>query len=127
MLLLQERLSVRMQRCDHVVASTASCVYCEPAFRGRVCCCFRRGSQFACLCVLLLQERLSVRMSVCVVASGEALSSHVSGHVVMKSYLSGMPECKFGMNDKLVVDKQAKPSTPEAASLEQQISKRCVF
>lgn len=58
------------------------------------------------------------------VCAGEALSSHVSGHVVMKSYLSGMPECKFGMNDKLVVDKQAKPSTPEAASLEQQIAKR---
>ncbi len=60
------------------------------------------------------------------ITSGEALSSHVSGHVVMKSYLSGMPECKFGMNDKLVVDKQAKPSTPEAASLEQQIAKRYV-
>jgi AP-2 complex subunit mu-1 len=45
---------------------------------------------------------------------------------MMKSYLSGMPECKFGMNDKLVVDKQAKPSTPEAASLEQQLAKRLV-
>ena len=56
--------------------------------------------------------------------TGQALSSHVSGHVVMKSYLSGMPECKFGMNDKLVTDKQAKPSTPEAASLEQQLAKR---
>lgn len=55
---------------------------------------------------------------------GQVLSSHVSGRVVMKSYLSGMPECKFGMNDKLVVDKQAKPSTPEAASLEQQIARR---
>lgn len=55
---------------------------------------------------------------------GQALSSHVSGKVMMKSYLSGMPECKFGMNDKLVVDKQAKPSTPEAASLEQQLAKR---
>lgn len=42
----------------------------------------------------------------------------------MKSYLSGMPECKFGMNDKLVVDKQAKPSTPEAQSLESQLNKR---
>ncbi len=61
-----------------------------------------------------------------IITSGEALSSHVSGHVVMKSYLSGMPECKFGMNDKLVVDKQAKPSTPEAASLELQIAKRSV-
>ena len=58
--------------------------------------------------------------------SGQVLSSHVSGRVVMKSYLSGMPECKFGMNDKLVVDKQAKPSTPEAASLEQQIARRSV-
>lgn len=57
---------------------------------------------------------------------GQALSSHVSGKVMMKSYLSGMPECKFGMNDKLVVDKQAKPSTPEAASLEQQLAKRYV-
>jgi len=36
---------------------------------------------------------------------GQVLSAHVSGRIVMKSYLSGMPECKFGMNDKLVVDK----------------------
>ncbi|XP_078023565.1 uncharacterized protein LOC117260372 [Epinephelus lanceolatus] len=25
---------------------------------------------------------------------GQVLSAHLSGHVVMKSYLSGMPECK---------------------------------
>jgi len=55
---------------------------------------------------------------------GQVLSAHVSGRVIMKSYLSGMPECKFGMNDKLVVDKQAKPSTPEAATLEQQLARR---
>lgn len=55
---------------------------------------------------------------------GQVLSAHVSGRVVMKSYLSGMPECKFGMNDKLVVDKQAKPSTTEAQSLEQQLARR---
>ena len=52
------------------------------------------------------------------------LTAHVSGRVIMKSFLSGMPECKFGMNDKLVVDKHAKPSTPEAAALEQQLAKR---
>lgn len=50
---------------------------------------------------------------------GQVLSAHVSGKVVMKSYLSGMPECKFGMNDKIVVDKQSKSSTPEAAAAEQ--------
>ena len=42
----------------------------------------------------------------------------------MKSYLSGMPECKFGMNDKLIVDKQANASTPEAATLEAQLAKK---
>ena len=32
------------------------------------------------------------------------MSAHVAGKVIMKSYLSGMPECKFGINDKIVVD-----------------------
>jgi len=50
----------------------------------------------------------------------------VSGRVVMKSYLSGMPECKFGMNDKIVMDKQAKPSSTEAATIEEQQLKKCV-
>ena len=56
--------------------------------------------------------------------TGQVLSAHVSGRVIMKSFLSGMPECKFGMNDKLLIDRQAKPSTPEAQSLEQQLAKR---
>jgi hypothetical protein len=30
------------------------------------------------------------------------------GEVQMKSFLSGMPECKFGMNDKLVMDREPK-------------------
>lgn len=42
------------------------------------------------------------------------LSAHVAGRVVMKSFLSGMPECKFGMNDKLVLDKSAR-SADDAA------------
>ncbi|KAA0714735.1 AP-2 complex subunit mu-B [Triplophysa tibetana] len=44
---------------------------------------------------------------------GQVLSAHVSGRVVMKSYLSGMPECKFGMNDKIVIDKQGKGATTD--------------
>jgi AP-2 complex subunit mu-1 len=51
-------------------------------------------------------------------AQGQVLSAYVSGRIVMKSYLSGMPECKFGMNDKLMVEKGAKPSTNEAAAME---------
>jgi len=36
---------------------------------------------------------------------GQVLQANVSGRVLMKSYLSGMPECKFGLNDKLTLDK----------------------
>jgi AP-2 complex subunit mu-1 len=39
---------------------------------------------------------------------GQVLSAHVAGKVIMKSYLSGMPECKFGINDKIVVDSKEK-------------------
>ncbi|XP_032485464.1 AP-2 complex subunit mu isoform X2 [Phocoena sinus] len=46
---------------------------------------------------------------------GQVLSAHVSGRVVMKSYLSGMPECKFGMNDKIVIEKQGKGTADETS------------
>lgn len=39
-------------------------------------------------------------------AKGNVLRSDVSGQVLMKCFLSGMPECKFGMNDKLMMDKE---------------------
>lgn len=39
---------------------------------------------------------------------GQVLSAHVAGKIVMKSYLSGMPECKFGINDKIVVESKGK-------------------
>jgi len=39
---------------------------------------------------------------------GAVLRADVSGKIIMKTYLTGMPECKFGMNDKLVMEKEAK-------------------
>ncbi|NIG60876.1 AP-2 complex subunit mu isoform X1 [Pontoporia blainvillei] len=54
----------------------------------------------------------------CLVAGarqGQVLSAHVSGWVVMKSYPSGMPECKFGMNDKTVIEKQGKGTADETS------------
>lgn len=39
---------------------------------------------------------------------GQVLSAHVAGKVVMKSYLSGMPECKFGINDKITMENKTK-------------------
>ena len=34
---------------------------------------------------------------------GTILRNHVMGQVMMKTQLSGMPECKFGINDKLLI------------------------
>ena len=47
---------------------------------------------------------------------GQVLSSHVAGRVVMKSFLSGMPECKFGLNDKITMEKQSSVKTDENLS-----------
>lgn len=56
-------------------------------------------------------------------SKGQMLSAHVSGRVVMKSYLSGMPECKFGMNNKIVIKKQGKGTVDETRkSRKQQIA-----
>ena len=39
-------------------------------------------------------------------STGSVLRQEVTGSVMMNTKLSGMPECKFGLNDKLVVDKE---------------------
>ncbi|MBZ3888966.1 AP-2 complex subunit mu [Sciurus carolinensis] len=46
---------------------------------------------------------------------GQGLSVHVSGWMVLKNYLSGMPECKFGINDKIVIEKQGKVTADETS------------
>lgn len=46
---------------------------------------------------------------------GQVLSAHVAGKIVMKSYLSGMPECKFGINDKLTIEARSKASEGTSA------------
>ncbi|KAH9981381.1 Mu homology domain-containing protein [Lactifluus volemus] len=41
-------------------------------------------------------------------AKGTVLRADVDGHIQMRAYLSGMPECKFGLNDKLVIDRSER-------------------
>ncbi|KAH9997623.1 clathrin adaptor mu subunit [Russula vinacea] len=41
-------------------------------------------------------------------AKGTVLRADVDGHIQMRAYLSGTPECKFGLNDKLVIDKSER-------------------
>lgn len=37
-------------------------------------------------------------------ATGTVLRADVQGQIVMRAYLSGTPECKFGLNDRLLLD-----------------------
>ena len=37
--------------------------------------------------------------------TGTILRADVAGQILMRAYLSGTPECKFGLNDKLLLDK----------------------
>ena len=39
-------------------------------------------------------------------ATGAILRTEVHGKVIMKALLTGMPECKFGLNDKLIMEKE---------------------
>ena len=43
-------------------------------------------------------------------ATGTVLRADVNGQIVMRAYLSGTPECKFGLNDRLLLD-TSDPST----------------
>jgi AP-2 complex subunit mu-1 len=69
---------------------------------------YRRNELF-----LDVMESVNLLMS----PQGIVLSCHVAGKVIMKSYLSGMPECKFGFNDKLSLDnRQQKSGTTSSAT-----------
>ncbi|KXS14486.1 AP-2 complex subunit MU [Gonapodya prolifera JEL478] len=51
---------------------------------------------------------------------GTILRSDVSGQILMRAYLSGMPECKLGINDRLLLDRDAHPGGAERAVAERQ-------
>ncbi|KAL5337151.1 Mu homology domain-containing protein [Aspergillus crustosus] len=40
-------------------------------------------------------------------ATGTVLRADVNGQIVMRAYLTGTPECKFGLNDRLLLDNDA--------------------
>eukprot|EP01122_Echinamoeba_exundans_P005661 TRINITY_DN1581_c0_g1_i2.p1 TRINITY_DN1581_c0_g1~~TRINITY_DN1581_c0_g1_i2.p1 ORF type:complete len:393 (+),score=84.48 TRINITY_DN1581_c0_g1_i2:79-1257(+) len=46
---------------------------------------------------------------------GNILQADVSGKIVMKAYLTGMPECKFGINDRLLLANEAKTGKARTA------------
>jgi AP-2 complex subunit mu-1 len=55
------------------------------------------------------------KVSVLVSAAGKILDASVNGNILMKVYLSGMPECKIGFNDKVSVEAEGGSSGCVAA------------
>jgi AP-2 complex subunit mu-1 len=51
-------------------------------------------------------------------AKGTILHADVTGKVVMKCYLSGTPECKFGLNDKLMLQTDNTPSAKKHKAID---------
>jgi len=47
-------------------------------------------------------------VNVLISIDGKQLRADVSAEILMKCYLSGVPECKFGLNDKVLMDKEAR-------------------
>ncbi|KAF8912192.1 Mu homology domain-containing protein [Gymnopilus junonius] len=66
-------------------------------------------------------ETVNLSMS----AKGTILRADIDGHIQMRAYLSGTPECKFGLNDKLVLDKNEKGAS-DAVELDDCRFHQCV-
>lgn len=51
-------------------------------------------------------------------SNGSVVVSEVAGVVKMRTYLSGMPECKLGLNDKVLFEAQGRAGRQKAVELE---------
>ncbi|EIM20921.1 clathrin adaptor, mu subunit [Wallemia mellicola CBS 633.66] len=58
-------------------------------------------------------ENVNLMMS----AQGNILRADVDGQILMRAYLSGMPECKFGLNDKLVLERSDRTRIVDDSAL----------
>lgn len=57
--------------------------------------------------------------------NGTLLRSDVTGKIMMRALLTGMPECKFGLNDKLLMDRDNRRGK-QSVELEDCTFHRCV-
>lgn len=65
-------------------------------------------------------------MNLVVNSSGQVVHSEVTGALKMRSYLSGMPECKLGLNDKLMLEAQGRAGKGKSVELEDMKFHQCV-
>jgi AP-1 complex subunit mu len=66
------------------------------------------------------------KLNLLVSANGNVLRSEILGAVKMKSFLSGMPECKLGLNDKALFDMTGRTSKGKLVEMEDIKFHQCV-
>jgi AP-2 complex subunit mu-1 len=59
-------------------------------------------------------------------STGSILRNEVTGQVQMNTKLTGMPECKFGLNDKLVIEKESSTQRKPGVEIDDCTFHRCV-
>lgn len=59
-------------------------------------------------------------------STGTILRNEVTGRVQMNTKLTGMPECKFGLNDKLVIEKENNANRKPVVEIDDCTFHRCV-
>jgi AP-2 complex subunit mu-1 len=57
---------------------------------------------------------------------GDVLKADVTGRVQVKAELTGMPECKFGMNDKFILQRDKKGMIEQGINIDDLKFDRCV-
>jgi AP-1 complex subunit mu len=66
------------------------------------------------------------KLNLLVAANGSVISSEILGAVKMRSFLSGMPELKLGLNDKALFEAQGKSGPKKAVEMEDIKFHQCV-
>ncbi|KAL2935890.1 AP-1 complex subunit mu-2 [Bienertia sinuspersici] len=59
-------------------------------------------------------------------SNGQLIRSDVFGALKMRAFLSGMPECKLGLNDRVLLEAQGQTTTGKAVDLEDIKFHQCV-
>ncbi|KAG5059237.1 hypothetical protein JHK87_000266 [Glycine soja] len=65
-------------------------------------------------------------VNILVNSNGQIIRSDVVGALKMRTYLSGMPECKLGLNDRVLLEAQGRTTKGKAIDLEDIKFHQCV-
>lgn len=66
------------------------------------------------------------KLNLLVASNGTVLRSEISGALKMKSFLSGMPELKLGLNDKLLMEARGRGGSAKSVEMEDVRFHQCV-